>query len=225
MQLASQLDDEDLADQLLNPFDVEAIAPGGAAMLVTLTDQHGLGWFNGRLTAWTEQRRAHHMASVSATGRAAWTEGLPALCTNLRDPGHARGRSGPDVAKRLVTAMTDWLVAAIGRAVPITSPSQRESTLAQLTPATVAVLHAARIVSDPHSRDRVVTAVCDPIPRTIPMLVEIVRACAPLPTDERRDRCRHHGHALPGGTGERSGATTASPPRLVDQRVRARRML
>ncbi|HMR95865.1 MAG TPA: 2OG-Fe(II) oxygenase [Microthrixaceae bacterium] len=185
LQLASQLDDEDLADQLLNPFDVEAIAPGDAAMLVTLTDQHGLGWFNGRLTAWTEQRRAHHMASVSATGRAAWTEGLPALCTNLRDPGHARGRSGPDVAKRLVTAMTDWLVAAIGRAVPITSPSQRESTLAQLTPATVAVLHAARIVSDPHSRDRVVTAVCDPIPRTIPMLVEIVRACAPLPTDER----------------------------------------
>lgn len=125
------------------------------------------------------------MALTSASGRAAWAEELPALCASLRDAEHAPGHSGPDIAERLVTEMTDWLVATVGRVALITSPSQRESALAQLTLATIAVLHAARTVRDPKSRDRVVTAVCDPIPRTIPMLVEIVRACAPLSTDER----------------------------------------
>ena len=95
LQLASQLDDEALADQLLSPFAVEAIAPSDAAMLVTLTDRHGLQWFNGQLATWTEQRRAHRMALASASGRAAWAEELPALCASLRDAEHAPGHSGP----------------------------------------------------------------------------------------------------------------------------------
>ncbi len=185
LRLASLLGDEALADQLLDPFALEAIAPTDAALLVSLTDCHDLEWFDRRLAAWTEQRRAHHSSLASAPGRATWVEDLPALCANLRDAENAPGRSGPDIAARLLTAMTDWLVDTVGRAVLITSPSQRESTLGQLALATVAVLRAAHMVNDAHARDRVVAAVCDPMPRTIPMLVEIVRACAPLSTHER----------------------------------------
>lgn len=185
LQLAARLDDEALADQLLDPFAIEAIAPSDAALLVTLTDRHGAAWFERRLSAWTEPRRAHHLASASVPDRAAWAEELPALCANLGDAESTPGHSGPDVAARLLTAMTDWLVDTVDRAVLITSPSQRESTLTQLTLATVAVLHTARIVSDGRARERVVTAVCDPTPRTIPMLIEIMRVCTPLSADER----------------------------------------
>lgn len=183
--LAWQLDDEDLADQLLSPFAVEAIVPSDAGLLVALTDRYGLQWFHSRLSTWTEQRRSYRPGSASAPSRAAWVEDLPALCANLRDADDAPGRCGPDIATHLLTAMADWLVEAVGRAVLITSPARREGTLAELALPTLAALSAAHIVGDTQARDRVVTAVCDPTPGTIPMLVEVVRKFAALSSDER----------------------------------------
>ncbi|MCU0268471.1 MAG: 2OG-Fe(II) oxygenase [Acidimicrobiales bacterium] len=184
LQLAWRLEDEELAGQLLDPFAVEAIAPGDAALLVALTDRHGLEWFDRRLSAWTEQRWSSPAGSAPAHNRAAWVEALPALCAPLCDANHTPGSAGPDIAAHLLVTMTDWLVDAVGRAVTTTSPSRREGALAELTLPTLAVLHTTRVVGDPQYRDRVVTAVCEPTGRTILMLVDIVRDCALLSIDE-----------------------------------------
>lgn len=185
LQLACRLDEEDLAEQLLDPFAVEAIAPSDAALLVALTDRHGLEWFDRRLSTWTRQRQSHQARSASAPSRAAWVEELPGLCATVSDTDHAPGQAGADIASRLLTAIADWSVDAVDRALLITSPSRREVALAELTLPTLAVLHSARIVGDPQVRDRVVTAVCEPTARTTLMLVEIVKACEALPADER----------------------------------------
>jgi hypothetical protein len=185
LHLAWQLDDEDLADQLLDPFAVEALTPTDAALLVALTDRHGLGWFDRGLSAWTEQRRSFHADSGSVPSRVAWIENLPGLCANLADANRTPGHSGPDIAAHLLESMADWLIDAVDRAVATTSPSRRHSALAELTLPTLAVLHTTRIVGDPQAREQVITAVCEPTARTTLMLVEVVQACAALPADER----------------------------------------
>lgn len=185
LQLAWQLDDEALADQLLDPFAVEALAPTDSALIVALADRHGLGWFDRRLSAWTEQRRSVHADLGSVPNRVAWAEELPALCENLADANRAPGHSGPDIAAHLLVTMADWSIDAVGRAVRTPSPSRRDDALAELTLPALAVLHATRIVDDKPVRDRAVAALCEPTGRTIPMLVEIARACTPLSTGER----------------------------------------
>lgn len=187
LQLAWQLDDEELADQLLDPFAVEALTPTDAATLAALTDRHGLAWFDRQLSVWTEQRRTFHAGPGPTTGRAAWVEELPGLCAQLCDTDHGPGSTGPDIAAHLLVTMTDWFVDAVGRAVAMTSPSRRDDTLAELTHPALAMLRTTRIVGDAQARDRAVTALCESTGRTTLMLVDIVRACAPLTTDERAE--------------------------------------
>jgi hypothetical protein len=187
LQLAWELADEELARQLLDPFAIEALTRTDAAMLTSLTDRHGLAWVDHRLSVWAEQRRAFHAGPGSIPSREAWVEELPGLCERLCNRDHPRGSTGSDVAAHLLATMTDWLVDALGRAITTTSPSRRDDALAELTLPAVAVLRTTSIVGDTLARDRAVAALCEPTGRTIPMLVDIVRACAPLTTDERAE--------------------------------------
>lgn len=184
-QLAWELDDEKLADGLIEPFAVEAITPHDAAVLVALADQRGLEWFARQLTGWIEPRRPFHASPTSTPTRAAWVEELPELCANLGGAGRASGRSGTEIARSLSTRIADWLIDAVGRAALTSAPSRRSAALADLASPTLAVLRATRIVGELQVRDRIVTALCDPTLRTVPMLVDIVRACSALSPDER----------------------------------------
>lgn len=83
LRLAGELDDEEIATRLVEPFTIEAISPTDATALVALTEQHGLEWFDRQLSTWTEQRRPFR--AIPARTRAAWVENLPTLCANLRD--------------------------------------------------------------------------------------------------------------------------------------------
>lgn len=185
LQLAWELDDEQLTDGLLEPFAVEAIAPNNATVLVALVDQRGLEWFGHQLTGWIAQRRPFHASPTSTPTRAAWVEELPELCVNLGATGRASGRPGTEMARSLTTRIADWLIDTVGRAALTTAPSQRDAALADLASPTLAVLRAIGVLDDPKVRDQVIAALCEPGLRTVPMLVDIVRACGALSPDER----------------------------------------
>lgn len=185
LQLARELDDEELANGLIEPFAVEAIAPSDATVLVALVDQRGLEWFGHRLMGWIEQRQPFHATPTSTPTRAAWVEDLPELCVNLGGTGQASGRSGTEVARSLTTRIADWLVDEVGRAVLTTAPSQRDAALADLASPTLCVLRATGVLDSSKVRDQVITALCEPGLRTVPMIADIVRACGALSPDER----------------------------------------
>ncbi|MGH9155067.1 MAG: 2OG-Fe(II) oxygenase [Acidimicrobiales bacterium] len=185
LKLAWELGEEGLATRLVEPFALEAISPTDATALVALAEQHGLEWFEHRLSAWLE----HHRASMASQGptptRTVWVERLPEFCADLRDGNQAPGGFGTEIARRLLLRIGDWLIGAVGQEARITAPSRRETALAELALPTLAVLRATGIIGDPLLRDRIIAASCDPALRTTPMLVEVVEASAALPPVER----------------------------------------
>ena len=64
LRLAVLTADPHLAEQLLEPFGVEALTPADAAELIALGGQHGLEWLQQRLSTWTDPR--HVLAGVLA---------------------------------------------------------------------------------------------------------------------------------------------------------------
>lgn len=184
--LAQELDNEELADGLLEPFAIEAIAPTDATALVAVAGQRGPEWSGHRLTGWIEQRRPFHTSPTAPLARAEWLNELPELCANLQRASQDRGRSGTKIARLLTTHMADWLIDAIGRSALTTTPSRRDDALAGLAGPMLAVLRSAGVVDAPKTRDRVIGAACEHGLRTIPMLVDVVRACSLLAPDEQK---------------------------------------
>lgn len=184
LQLAWELGEEGLATRLVEPFALEAISPTDATALVALAEQHGLEWFDRQLSAWLGDGTRWQPRTTPT--RTAWVaECLTELCIKLRDAPQAAGGLGTEVARSLLVRIDEWLIGAVGQAARITAPSRRQSALAELARPTLAVLRSTGIISDPSRRDRVVTALCDPVLPTIPMLVDVVQACAALPPAER----------------------------------------
>jgi hypothetical protein len=185
LKLAWELGEEALARRLVEPFAIEALSPTDATVLVALAEQHNLEWFDRQLSAWLEQRRGTHAAPPPTPTRTVWVERLPELCANLCDADQAPGGLGTEIARRLLLRIGEWLIGAVRQAALITSPSQRETALAERALPTLAVLRATGVIGDPPLRDRVIKSLCDPALRTTPMLVDVVEASAGLPTNER----------------------------------------
>lgn len=185
LRLAWELGEEGFATRLVEPFALEAISPTDAAVLVALAEQHGLEWFEDRLSAWLEHRRASLASQKPTPTRTAWVERIPELCANLRDTHQAPRGLGTDIARSLLLRIGEWLIGAVGQAAIITAPSRRETALAELALPTLAVLRATGVIGDPKLRDRIVAALCKPALRTTPMLVDVVEASAALPPGER----------------------------------------
>jgi hypothetical protein len=197
LMLAWQLGDEELASRLVEPFALEAISPTDATVMVALAEQHSLAWFDRQLAAWLEHGRTWQARPIP--NRTAWVGCLPELCTDLRDAHQNPEGLGTEIARRLLLRVEEWLLGVVGHAALITAPSQRQATLAELAPPTLAVLRASGITDDLLQRDRIIAALSNPALRTTPMLVAVVRACAALAPDERErvgagaiaQHCRH----------------------------------
>jgi hypothetical protein len=184
LRLAWELREEGLARRLVEPFALEGISPTDATAIVVLAEQRGLEWFDCQLSAWLDHGKRWQATPIPT--RTAWVECLPELCTNLRDTLRAPGWLGTEIARSLLLRIDEWLTDAVGQAALITAPSQRQTTLAELALPTLAVLRSTGITGEPWLRDRIVAALRDPALRIAPMLVDVVQACAALPTDERK---------------------------------------
>ncbi len=184
LRLAWEIADEDLATRLLEPFTVEALTPGDAAVLVALTEQHGLDWLQRILSSWFAPQRA--WTTSPAPTRAAWVAALPDLCANLHDDPHGPAGLGTEAARALASRSSDWLLDAVRRAASISAPSRRDTALEPLAVPTLAVLRTSGGVGATAIRDQVIDAVRDPSLRLVPMLVEVIRGATALPSDDRQ---------------------------------------
>lgn len=184
LQLAWDLGDEETATSLLEPFALEALSPPDAPVLVALTEQHGLEWFDRRLAAWLDQRRSPFVRSQPAPSRTVWVEHLPELSAGARSAERVPAALGTEIARRLLDRVSEWLIDATRQATLVATPSRRQSALAELALPTLAALRSAGIIGDLRPRDRVIEALRDADRRIVPMLVDVVAASAGLTTDE-----------------------------------------
>jgi len=171
LQLATELGDENATNRLLDPFSIEAVAPGDATALAALADLHGASWFDLRLAAWIDTRRWH--TSGQLPGRVEWAATLPELVTGLHNAPH---EIGPDSARALTGHVWTWLDPALRAAASDEKPSRREEWLDDLTEPLAAMLRATAITRDHARRDAIIEAVIGLGPTLIPMLVAVVEA-------------------------------------------------
>ncbi len=192
LRLAWELGDQHHATMLLAPFGVEALTPLDATVLVALSEQHGLDWFDQQLAVWCGQRRRH--AGAGTTDRAEWITSLPELCASVcGDPHggdlhvgnlHGGAALGPACAQALIGHLWAWLDPALGHAVDIPTPSRRETTLVDLAVPLLMVLRAASIAADDDLRTAMVDAVTARATGLVPTLVGVVEAAEALTGDE-----------------------------------------
>ena len=184
LRLAWELADNDLATRLLQPFTIETLTPGDATVLVALVEQHGLDWCHLLLSSWFAPPRAWNPAP--ALTRTAWTATLPDLCAALRADPHSPSRLGTELARALAQRSSDWLLDAVRRAAHLAAPSRRDATLESLAVPTLAVLRASGSIGAIAIRGQVVDAVCDPMLRLVPMLIDVVRGAMTMPPGDRQ---------------------------------------
>jgi hypothetical protein len=207
LRLAVLTADPHLAEQLLEPFGVEALTPGDAAELIALGGQHGLEWLQQRLSTWTDQRHAW----TPPVPRTTWTATLPDLCTRLRD--EPASDIGTAAARTLTAHISQWLIGAVGDATQLVTPSRRASALDTLAAPTLAVLRAAGIADLPIVREHIRTTLREPGHTLDTLLVKVIETAAPLPADERTtigiDTIATHAR-------DALVASLAQPPRAAD---------
>jgi len=180
--LAWELEHENLATRLLEPFTLEAVTPADATVLLALTEQHGQPWFDQQLASWVDHRP--RFASRTAPERAEWVESLPDLCTSLIDDAHASKDLKADLASALVNHLWNWLEAKISLAESIVTPSQQHAAMRDLAAPLLAVLRSTAIVDDPDLREVIVETMCDPTVQLSQLLFEVVDSSTRLPSDQ-----------------------------------------
>ncbi len=182
LRLAAELDEPNIAAQLLGPFEINALTPTDAPALLILDNHYGRKWLGDRITTWTQVRRP--VEYDPATSRLAWIQALPDLCRAIvRDANPANPKT-TQVAQLIVSHTWTWLHTAIDASTTITKPSARRTRMYELAPAVLALLHATSISEDPALSKKIVSALCDPEFRLIPLLLRVIDSSATMTIDE-----------------------------------------
>lgn len=180
--LAGDVDDAELAANLLAPFALEAFTAGDTPNLLTVTERYGQSWFEERLGTWMRERGFGHRQELPS--RVAWVADVDAFCSRLLE-GDAPTEVRTGAARALTTAMWGWLRRTVLASHDITQPSARRAALDSLGPPLLAVLHATSMTAAKDIRHEILDTVCTPAADLTPLLLSTISAAVRLTPVER----------------------------------------
>lgn len=172
LRVAEGLDRPELAASLLEPFRVEAQAPGGAKAFAALVARYGEGWTRNLLAGWTERDRP--WARPEGRDRPAWLASFPRLCEALCLADEA---AGAPAARLLLEDSWSWLRGEIEGRRKYERPSFRDEALAKLARPLLAFLESAALVGTDDLREEAVAFLsAEANQPLVPCLVGTLRA-------------------------------------------------
>ncbi|MGV6476922.1 2OG-Fe(II) oxygenase [Azotobacter vinelandii] len=161
LSVAAALDDADTAAVLLAPFSLQQLTPDMAPWLVRLLDRRGLAWCSERLRHWATLYQ-------TLDSQLAWlTQTLPEL---IHTWSAAEAVDGPALAAVLLEERWTWLQAHIGQVQARTSGTTRIRTLADTSPALLALIRGCRDARRPDLQRRIIDALLSTeLPLQVPL--------------------------------------------------------
>lgn len=179
LRVAEGLDRPALAASLLQPFRVEALAPGGAPAFVALVARYGEGWARSLLAEWSDDRR------VAEPDRLQGLATLPRLGEALRA---ADEGTGTLAARLLLQDRWTWLGKEIAARRRLARPSERDAALAELAEPLLGWLRGAAVVAAADLQEDAVAVLCaEENEALLPSLVEMLRTSAASEEAAERD--------------------------------------
>lgn len=181
LTLAVEVRDAEIATRLFQPFEISALAPKDAHVLVQLDAEYGRTWLDAQVANWVRCRLP--FGSDPATSREAWTQTLPALCESMgaNDPLDTRSL---EVARLLTAHAWSWLDTEIRATESPARPSARRTRMHELAGPLLAVLRSTKVVNDPALRTSILAAVCDTEHRLRTLLLDLIEASTNLQVAE-----------------------------------------
>ena len=140
--VADAINDKALATALLDPIELERMAPRLAPRWLALLARYGLTWCAQLFERWTARTGRHG----ETTPRSSWLVALPALATPLCARG---GADGAELSRRILRAQWAWLSPQLDR---WTAPPRSTASLRVVRDAgrpIVGLLATAAIAGDP----------------------------------------------------------------------------
>lgn len=210
LEVATALDEPDLAAIFLRPFRVEYLSSEQAPALLALLARYGERWVDTILA--DQLGQARQVWSQPVSDRHAWVASPSGLCQALQvaDP-----VTGSIAARLLLRHAWAWLDGEFMRSIASGRPSGRLEALAGLAMPILGVLAGAAVVQADDVRDDALTVVCaEESDVLLACLVQVLRAAsAAVPAQQRADagldrvtlHCR-----------QRLRARLARPPRAVE---------
>jgi hypothetical protein len=163
LHVAAALDAAGTAAMLLEPFQVETVAPEHASGLAAATGQYGEQWTRGVVDGWFGGR---HFSQASWHE---WAERLPELC------GAVRAAGSQQAARLLIAGTWRWMSDELRACVRFARTETRKPQLEMLSSPLVRLLEAA----DDELRDQVVAALRGCGDNVLECLMPALRLAAP----------------------------------------------
>jgi hypothetical protein len=170
LHVAAGLGAAGTAAMLLEPFQVETVAPEHAGALAAAAGQYGEPWTRAVIDGW------FGLKQYFETGRHEWIKGLPPLCEAL----HAAG--APEVARLLAAGAWRWMTDQLRLWTTTGRTEVRQPHLEMLGSPLVRLSEAA----DGELRDQMVAALRGYGDNVLGCLMPAFRSAAALPAAARR---------------------------------------
>lgn len=141
LQVAAEIDDEQLATALVEPIAIEQVAPKTAPRWVDLLARYGVSWCSQVFERWTssDERDYDHPP------RMAWMVSLPALSAPLCSRG---GADAIELVRRIARAQWTWLNTRLDDWIKPPLSSYSLKTIEEASRPIVGLLAAAALVGD-----------------------------------------------------------------------------
>ncbi len=155
LQVAAQLENEQVAAALLEPFMLTNMTPKLAPRFVDLLDRYGREWCRRLLRQWMAEKEHYEPpeAHLSWLGAA-----LPALCRSLC----ARGSSdGPWLARWVLTEQWSWMLAHMRQVHKHTASQEHVQEFSRLCKPMLALIESSRITDQADLRGQLIQCLAE----------------------------------------------------------------